>query len=81
MASNNCDVRVLLSTLRDRGLTAIDELSNRNQEHAVELAGDVAPRQAREARRLALCAVIIRLSGTLEGVYGDGILMVYGLAG
>lgn len=80
-APANCDVRVFLAALKAHAQRAADDVSGKDQAHAVELADDAAPRQARETARTALREGIIGIRSTLEGVYGASILSVYGLAG
>lgn len=80
-APANCDVRVFLSALRGHVQRAADELAGKDQAHAMEMADDAAPRQARETARTSLREGLIGLRGTLEGVYGGKILSAYGLTG
>jgi hypothetical protein len=80
-APANCDVRVLLAALRGHAQRAADEIASKDQAHAMELADDAAPRQARETARAALREGIIGIRGSLEGVYGAAILSAYGLTG
>lgn len=80
-APPNCDVRVFLSALRASLQRAADDAAAKDQAHAIELADDAAPRQAREESRTALREGMIGIRSTLEGVYGASILSAYGLAG
>ena len=80
-APANCDVRVFLAALRGHAQRAADEIASKDQAHAMEMADDAAPRQAREAARTALREGIIGIRGSLEGVYGSAILSAYGLTG
>lgn len=80
-APANCDVRVLLLALQGYAQRALDEVVAKDQAHAVELADDGEPRQAREASRGALRECMIGIRSTLEGVYGGRILGAYGLTG
>jgi hypothetical protein len=80
-APANCDVRVFLAALRAHAQRAADDVASKDQVHAMELADDAAPRQARETARAALRESIIGIRATLEGVYGPTILSAYGLTG
>jgi hypothetical protein len=80
-APATCDVRVFISALRAHAQRASDKVSAKDQAHAIELADDAEPRQAREVAKTALRESIIGIRGTLEGVYGASILKAYGLTG
>jgi hypothetical protein len=80
-APPNCDVRVFLSALRAHAQRSADEVSTKDQAHAIELADDAAHRHEREAARTILREGIIGIRSTLEGVYGASILRAYGLTG
>lgn len=80
-APSDCDVRVFLAALRAHAERSVDDVSSKDQAHAVEMADDAGPRQAREDARTALRESIIGIRTTLEGIYGAAILNAYGLTG
>jgi hypothetical protein len=80
-APADCNVRTFLAALQTHAQRSADDVSGKDQAHAMELADDAEPRHNREVTRGALREGLIGTRSTLEGVYGSLILTAYGLAG
>lgn len=80
-APQNVNLQVFFAALRAYVQRSTDDLSGKDQAHAVEMADDAGPREARDTAKAAVREGIIGTRATLEGVYGSTILAAYGLVG